>query len=75
MVVKILALGIVVYILYILFFRAKREDVAKKHHFKTSLKDKSETMIECDKCSTFISVKEAFIKNGKYYCSKECMKG
>ena len=35
--------------------------------------DKSaEVMVECAKCGTFISSKEALIKDGRYYCSKEC---
>ena len=29
-------------------------------------------MVECQKCGLFISSKDAIIKNGKYYCSKEC---
>ena len=34
----------------------------------------SETMVECKKCGTFVSDKEAIIKNGAFYCSKECAK-
>lgn len=73
MVIKILALVFVIYLIYILFFRVKREDVASSSK-KASAKD-SETMVECCKCPTFISVKEAIIKDGKYYCSQECAKG
>lgn len=75
MVVKILALVFVIYIVYILFFRAKRGDNVAMHNSKNASIDKSETMIECKKCSTFMSAKEALIRDGKYYCSKECMNG
>ncbi|ANV97952.1 hypothetical protein BBW65_03675 [Helicobacter enhydrae] len=34
-----------------------------------------ETMVECHKCQTFISQKEAILSNGHYYCSKNCLLG
>ena len=43
-----------------------------------SLKSKDEkklegdTLVECEKCSTFVTAKEAIIVGGKYYCSLEC---
>ncbi len=39
---------------------------------KPSTKQDEETLVECEKCHTFVSSKEAIIKDGKYYCSKEC---
>jgi len=32
----------------------------------------SDVMVECEKCHTFISSREAIIKDSKYYCSKKC---
>jgi uncharacterized protein len=29
-------------------------------------------MIECAKCTTFVSDKEAIIKDGHFFCSREC---
>ena len=43
-----------------------------------SLKSKEEkileadTLVECEKCSTFVTVKEAIIVKGRYFCSLEC---
>lgn len=34
-----------------------------------------EIMLECKKCGTYISSKEALISNGEYYCSRECLEG
>lgn len=73
MVVKLIVLLLIIYVIYILFFRAKRGENIKANRAKKSSIEKSETMMECQKCSTYTSAKEAFIKNGKYYCSKECM--
>ncbi|MDD5716611.1 MAG: PP0621 family protein [Sulfuricurvum sp.] len=34
-----------------------------------------EAMIPCAQCGTYVQVKEALMRDGKYYCSHECMKG
>jgi len=35
-------------------------------------KIEEDTLIECDKCSTFVTYKESIIVKSKVYCSKEC---
>ena len=37
------------------------------------IKKDSQTMVACKKCETYISPDEAYIKDAKYFCSKECM--
>jgi len=37
-------------------------------------KIEEDTLVECQKCSTFVTTKEAVIVKGKYYCSLECAK-
>lgn len=32
-------------------------------------------MVECSRCGIYVEVDEAILSNGKYYCSKECLKG
>ncbi|RRS30829.1 MAG: hypothetical protein P794_05455 [Epsilonproteobacteria bacterium (ex Lamellibrachia satsuma)] len=32
-----------------------------------------DTLVECSKCGTYVTIKESIIVNGKYYCSKECL--
>lgn len=31
-----------------------------------------DTLVECAKCGTYVTVKESTIAGGKYYCSYEC---
>ncbi|HFU77025.1 MAG TPA: hypothetical protein ENK68_00790 [Epsilonproteobacteria bacterium] len=31
-----------------------------------------DTLVECERCGTYVTVKESIIVHGKYYCSKEC---
>ncbi|BCD67503.1 PP0621 family protein [Nitratiruptor sp. YY09-18] len=61
MLFKILLLAVVIGGIYYFFIKKK------------PLEDKeTDIMVECDQCGTFVSSKEAIIKNGKYYCSKKC---
>jgi uncharacterized protein len=62
---KLLLLAVVGYVIYFFFF--KNGGFSKKID-----KEDSETMVECTKCKTYISVSETIIKDGKYYCSEEC---
>lgn len=32
-----------------------------------------DTLVECETCHTFVTLKESIIVNGKYYCSQECV--
>jgi len=65
MIMKLLLLSVVGYVIYFFFF--KNGGFSKKID-----KEDSETMVACSKCETYISVSEATIKDGKYYCSSEC---
>jgi len=33
-----------------------------------------DTLVECNRCKTYVTLKESLIVDGKYYCSKECIK-
>ena len=69
---KILVLILVLMAVYYIFFNKSEKKNRKKHHHKENDKISGETMIECAKCGTYVSAKEAIIKDGKYYCSTEC---
>ena len=36
---------------------------------------KDNDMVECSTCKVYVEVNEAILSNGKYYCSKECLRG
>jgi uncharacterized protein len=71
LILKILVLAIVLVLVYFLFFKKTRKDSVEDKR-REDLKSGEETMVECKKCDTYISTKEAIIKNNEYYCSKEC---
>ena len=66
MLFKILAFLAVLILIYMAFFkkRKKSNDNSKE----------IENFVECDECGTFVEVKEAVLKSGKYVCD-ECVKG
>ena len=68
MILKIIAVIIIAFLVYTLFFKRNRE----KEMFKKNEKITDE-MMECPTCKTYVSQKEALLSNGKFYCSKECL--
>jgi uncharacterized protein len=52
---------------YYLFFKKK------KSLPPSSDNTLEEAMIPCAECGTYVQVKEALMRDGKYYCSRECM--
>ncbi len=71
MLLKILGFVVVVFLIYNLYFKNKRkEEIAKKNAERKKLE--GDTMVECQQCATFVSHNEAIIKDGCFFCSKEC---
>ena len=71
---KLLVIALVIAAVYYLFFRKpvkKTEDTSGNGQKKQDKKPE-DLMVECAKCGTFVSSKEALIKDGRYFCSKEC---
>ena len=68
MLIKFLVIVLVIFFVYLVFFKKSREDQIKKG------KDEIDTMVECPTCKTYVSKSDAILSGGKYYCSKECLK-
>lgn len=72
MLTKIALFCLVVFLVYIFFFKNKRKVDIQEEKAKNSRILEGDTMVECKQCATFISHKEAIIVDGAFYCSKEC---
>lgn len=69
MILKVLAVLVIIFLIYILLFKKNREkDIVRKKNEKIE-----DEMMECPTCKIYISQKEAILSNGKFYCSKECL--
>lgn len=71
MLLKIIAFITVIFLIYIFFFKSKREDTVSKKSSEPK-KLEGDTMVECQKCTTFVTYDDAIIKDGQFFCSKEC---
>lgn len=69
MVLKIVAVIIMAFLVYVLFFKRNRE----KEMFAKKNEKITDEMVECPTCKTYVSQKEAIVSNGKFYCSQECL--
>jgi len=71
---KLLVIGLVIAAVYYLFIRKGKpaSETNEQTPKKKSDKKQEDIMVECAKCGTFVSSKEALIKDGQYFCSKEC---
>lgn len=75
MILKILLIVGVVAAVYFLFFKAKPDaKVTKKTTKKGAKSPEVEDMVECVVCGVYAEVHESILSNGKYYCSRECLK-
>ena len=73
----LLVIGVIAAIYY-LFIKKSAPSVAQEKPKKGAGDKKSEEvdeMVECSRCGVYVEIEEAIISNGKYYCSKECLKG
>ncbi len=69
MLLKIVAVIVIVFLIYILFFKKNREKEINSKKNENIIDE----MIECSTCKVYVSQKEAILSNGKFYCSKECL--
>jgi len=72
MIFKFLVIVAVLFLVYIVFFKRNRE--ANMRDKSTKYDEITDTLVECPKCGTYISKDDAILSNGKYYCSKECLR-
>jgi len=63
---KLILIGVILYYLYKAFGGKFELPKGKKESV-----DDENTLVECCKCSTYITKKEAIFRGGKYYCD-EC---
>jgi len=79
MLLKFIIFAVVFYVIYKLL-GGKLPEIGAKGGRKSDTIPKGEdkkkieedTLVECEKCGTYVTYKESIIVKGKVYCSKEC---
>ena len=65
---------VLIALVYFLFIK-KKPLPGENQKPKKKKKDKeSDDMVACKTCGTYISLNEALLQNGEYFCSNECLK-
>jgi len=72
MILKLIIFATLIAVIYFKFF--KKPSLKKPKQNKEDSNTTEEIMVECKQCGTYISNKEAIIKDNQYYCSTECAK-
>jgi len=70
--IKLILLGAILYVIYVVFFKNKSTLFSSTEEKREKDKD-AQTVVECHECKTYVSVDEAMLVDGKYFCSKECV--
>ena len=76
MILKFLLIMAVIAVIYMMFFKTKSTTQVgtKKAKKAETTEPEINDMIECANCGVYVEVEEAILSNGKYYCSRECLK-
>ena len=69
MILKLIIFAIAGLLIY-KFFGGKLPTLGRKTKEEKKLDE--DTLVECEKCGTYVTVKESILINGKYYCD-ECV--
>ncbi len=58
------------------FFFIKKKPLPGESQKSKKKKEKldEDDMVECKSCGTYITLKEALLRDGEYFCSDECLK-
>ena len=70
MVFKFLAFAVVIFFIYIVFFKNNRQKDIKDKKYDGI----TDTMVECPTCKIYVSKDDTILSSGKYFCSKECIR-
>ncbi len=66
---------VIVLIAVVYFFFIKKKPLSdESQHNKKNKNKESDDMVACKTCGTYISLNEALLQNGEYFCSNECLK-
>ncbi len=76
MILKFLLIVIIITVIYIMFFKPKPATQKRRKNNKKRETENPEIndMTECATCGVYVEIQEAILSNGKYYCSRECLK-
>ena len=70
----LLVIGVILAIYY-LFIKKSSPSVQSSQKNESKKSEEVDEMVECSRCGVYVEIEEAIVSNGRYYCSKECLRG
>lgn len=67
----LVVIGVIAFVYY---FFIKKKPVIGSDSSSNTTDAQADDMVECVVCGTYAPINESILSNGKYYCSKECLK-
>ncbi|MDF1880211.1 hypothetical protein JHD50_02645 [Sulfurimonas sp. MAG313] len=67
-----IVIGVLIALVYFIFIKKKPLSSERKTKKNDTLS--GDDMVECKKCGTYITLDDALLKEGHYFCSNECLK-
>ena len=65
---------VVVVVAAVWFFFIKKKPLPSEKPSKKKEKPSDDDMVECKTCSVYVTLNEALLQDGEYFCSDECRK-
>lgn len=65
---------VLIALVYFLFIKSKPLPGEDKKSKKKKERLDEDDMVECKSCGTYITLNEALLRDGDYFCSNECLK-
>ena len=69
-----IVVGVLIVLVYFLFIKKKPLPGENQKPKNKKEKLNEDDMVECKKCGTYITLNDALLKEGQYFCSDECLK-
>ncbi|HIC44778.1 MAG TPA: hypothetical protein EYO73_11035 [Sulfurimonas sp.] len=66
-----IVIGVLIALVYFIFI--KNKPLSNQGSSKKDEKLNDDDMVECKKCGTYITLNEAKLSEGQYFCSDECL--
>ncbi|PHR56389.1 MAG: hypothetical protein COA44_08515 [Arcobacter sp.] len=66
-----IVIGVLIALVYFIFI--KKKPLPGENQKRKNDKLNEDDMVECKKCGTYITLNEALLKEGQYFCSDECL--
>ncbi len=71
----LLVIGVIAFVYYAFIKKSSPLQQKNGRDAPKKASEDADEMVECTRCGIYVEIDEAIVSNGKYYCSKKCLRG